>query len=215
MTQDRAHWDALDAYLLRMREKLQRLPHAQVSEILVELRSHILERAGSTNSTITDATVREALDRLGAPDTLAEMYLAENLMDRAERTRSPWVVMGTLFRLAIKSGWALMVFLASLIGYGIAATFFLCAVAKPFYPDHVGLWWNFKDHTLVALGFIWPEQFDREVLGWWIIPLGLLGFTLAALTTTLFARWNIRLMRRSRRNPFVPPSALVSSRSAS
>jgi len=124
------------------------------------------------------------------------------------------VVMRTLVRLAIKSVGALMAFLVSLLGYGVATAFLFCALAKPFCPDRDGLWWNVGDHTLVGLGFIWPQQSDRELLGWWIIPVGLLVSALAALLTTLFAQWNVRFMRRSREGPFFQQRALMSSRSA-
>ena len=214
MNPDKINNKAIDAYLSRVLQKLQKLSSTQICEILVELRSHILDRASSPGAEITDATIHEAIYRLGPPDALAEMYLTENLMGMAEQTRSPWVVMRTLFRLAIKSGWALMAFLVSLLGYGVATAFLFCAVGKPFYPDRDGLWWNVEGHTLVGLGFIWPQQSDRELLGWWIIPVGLLVFALAALLTTWFARWNVRLMRRSRNGPFFQQRALMSSRSA-
>jgi hypothetical protein len=81
--------------------------------------------------------------------------------------------------------------LVSLTGYLIAIGFFVCAVAKPFYPDRDGLWWDARNHTLVGLGFIWPGPPDQELLGWWIIPLGLFIFVFLFFSTTRFARWNI------------------------
>lgn len=86
----------------------------------------------------------------------------------------------------------------SLIGYSVAIGFLVCAVAKPLHPTHVGLWWNTQSHTPVGLGFLWPEPSEREVLGWWIIPMGLGLCCLMFFLTTRFARWNIRRMRRSR-----------------
>src|SRR5215467_3491578 len=53
--------DSIEIYLLQVRNKLQSLPSAQISEILAELRSHILDSIGSSNVPITDATTREAL----------------------------------------------------------------------------------------------------------------------------------------------------------
>ena len=189
--------ETIHVYLLRVKEKLRDLPRAQVAEILTELRSHILDRACLANAGITDATVHQALDRLGPPEDLAEMYLTENLLETAGTTRSPWLVMRTLFRLALKSAWGLGIFFVSLIGYLAAIGFFVCAAAKPLYPSHVGLWWNTESHTLVGLGFIWPEPSEREVLGWSIIPLGVSLGCFMFFLTTRFARWSIRRMRRS------------------
>jgi hypothetical protein len=215
MKSDKTPVDSIEIYLLQIRDKLRGLPGAQVSEILAELRSHILDSISSRNAPITDATTREALDRLGAPETIAAMYLTENLMAKAEISRSPWLVMRTLFGLAIKSAWALSAFLASLFGYGIAVGFLVCAIAKPFYPDHVGLWWDAKSHMLTGLGFIWPAPSDRELLGWWIIPIGSVIFGAALFATTRFARWNIRRIRRSRRAAFDPRRTLASQPFAS
>ena len=70
--------DSIEIYLLQVRNKLQGLPSTQISEILAELRSHILDSISSSNVPITDATIREALEKLGAPETLAALYLTEH-----------------------------------------------------------------------------------------------------------------------------------------
>lgn len=215
MKSDKSHVDSIEIYLLQIRDKLRTLPGAQVSEILAELRSHILDSISSRNAPTTDATTLEALDRLGPPETIAAMYLTENLLAKAEISRSPWFVMRTLLRLAINSVWALGAFLVSLLGYGIAIGFFVCAIAKPFYPDHVGLWWDRKSHMLTGLGFIWPAPSDTELLGWWIIPLGLVICVFLFLSTTRLARWNVRRIRRSRRAHFHPQGTLASQQSGS
>lgn len=214
MKSDKTPFDSIEIYLLQIRNKLRRLPGAQVSEILAELRSHILDSISSRNAPMTDATTREALDRLGPPETIAAMYLTENLMAKAETSRSPWLVMRTLFRLAMKSVWALAAFLVSFFGYGSAVAFLVCAIAKPFYPDHVGLWWDTKSHLPTGLGFVWPAPSDRELLGRWIIPIGLVMCVFLFVVTTRFARWNVRRMRRSHQTPFAPHSTLASSRAA-
>ena len=186
--------DSIELYLLQIRNKLQSLPSVQISEILAELRSHILDSINSRHEAITDV-----LNRLGSPDNIAAMYLTENLMAQAETSRSPWLVMRTLFRLAINSVWALAAFLVSFLGYGSAVGFLVCAIAKPFYPDHVGLWWDTKSHIPTGLGFVWPAPSDSELLGRWIIPLGLTISAVLFVVTTHFARWNIHRIRRTRR----------------
>jgi hypothetical protein len=196
MKSTKAPIDTIDIYLLRVKEKLRGVPGAQVSEILAELRSHILDSVGTPNLAASPNTVEDIIERLGPPEALAEMW-TENLMTQAETSRSPWLVMRTLFRLAIKSPRAFGACLVSVIGYLAAIAFFVCAVAKPFYPERDGLWWDARSHTLVGVGFIWPGPPDRELLGWWIIPLGLLIFVLLFFSTTRFARWNIGRIKLS------------------
>lgn len=214
MKSDKTTVDVIEIYLLQVRNKLQGVSSAQVSEIIAELRSHILDSVSTTNEATTDATKREALDRLGSPETLAAMYLTENLMAKAETSRSPWLIMRTLFRLAIKSVWALTAFLVSFLGYGSAVALLVCAVAKPFYPDNIGLWWDANSHIPTGLGFIFPTPPGRELLGLWIIPLGLAISAVLFFVTTHFARWNIRRIRRSLRAHFHPQGTLASQQSA-
>ena len=213
MKPDKTPVDVIEIYLLKVRNKLQGLSSTQVSEITAELRSHILDSMTTTNEGITDAAKRQALDRLGPPETLAEMYLAESLMAKAETSRSPWLVMLTLSRLAIKSVWALAAFLVSFFGYGASVAFLVCAIAKPFYPDHVGFWWDTTNHIPTGLGFIWPAPSDRELLGWWMIPLSLVIAPVLFVATTRFARWNIRGIRRSRLAHLRPQGTLASQQS--
>ena len=215
MKPDKIPVDSIEIYLLHVRNKLQDLPSAQISEILAELRSHILDSVSCTNVPITDATIREALEKLGPPETLAALYLTENLMVRAEASRSPWLVMQTLFRLAMKSVWALAAFMVSFFGYGSAVAFFVCAIAKPFYPNNVGLWWDTNRHLPTGLSFIFPTPPGREVLGWWMIPLGLVLCVVLFVATTRFVRWNIRRIRRSRRTTLNTQTTLVSQQTAS
>lgn len=214
MKSTKAPIDTVDRYLLQVKEKLWGMPSAQVSEILAELRSHILDSVGTPNAAASPNAVEDTIERLGPPEALAEMW-TENLMTEAETSRSPWLVMRTLFRLAIKSAWAFGACLVSLTGYLAAIGFFVCAVAKPFYPDRDGLWWDPRSHTLAGLGFIWPGPPDRELLGWWIIPLGLFIFVFLFFSTTRFARWNIGRIKRSHRAPRGPKGALRRSEAAS
>lgn len=195
--------DTIDAYLLRVKEKLWGVPSAQVSQILAELRSHILDSVGTPIVAASPKAVEDTIERLGPPEALAEIW-TENLMTQAETSRSPWLAMRTLFRLAIKSARAFGACLVSLTGYLVAIGFFVCAVAKPFYPDRDGLWWDARSHTLVGLGFIWPGPPDQELLGWWIIPIGLFIFVFLFFSTTRFARWNIGRIKRSHKAPLGP-----------
>jgi len=86
----------IELYLRQVRSGLCNLPEPQVADILQELRSHILERAqsgGALSDTVTDAT----LQALGRPLEVASLYVAENVMARAESSRSPWMVLRGVF----------------------------------------------------------------------------------------------------------------------
>jgi hypothetical protein len=190
----------IDAYLSRLRGRLQGANDAEVREIVEELRSHIREKA-SARGEITEAGVDEALVALGSPEELAKEYLTDNLLARTESSRSPVRVLGSLFRWASLSVAGFLVLLASIVGYFLGGAFILCALLKPFHPQSAGLW-VFPDGAddvtySLRLGFSSVPVGGRELLGWWMVPLGLVAGGALVMLTTLFALWCARRYRRS------------------
>jgi acyl-CoA reductase-like NAD-dependent aldehyde dehydrogenase len=84
----------IEAYLAQVRAALQRLPQAEIDEILPELRSHLEDAAGhcaqanrdSPGKNAADAAdaLDAAIESLGPPATLARRFLAGILLARAE-----------------------------------------------------------------------------------------------------------------------------------
>jgi hypothetical protein len=129
--------------------------------------------------------VAGVLARLGSPEHLASLYAAERLLVRAERGGSPWLLATALLR------WASV----SAAGYLLAAGFFIAALVKPFAPGRVGLW-RTADALSLHLGLAGgPAPRGEELLGWWIVPIGLLLGAAAAWLTARLARWAIRRFR--------------------
>lgn len=189
--------EMIDSYLADVGAGLSDLPGSQVAEILAELRSHILDRS-RPGGQVTEVGVRTALDMLGPPKELAAIYCSEFLMARAEKSHSPWLILRTLFGSATRSAWAFAASFICCCGYLIGLGALACAILKPFYPGRDGLWWNTQTHTF-AIGLIWPEPTDSELLGWWMVPIGLVASLVIFVLITGFARWNIRSLRRFRR----------------
>jgi HAAS domain-containing protein len=191
----------MDEYLRELRGALSRFPEREAHDIIEEIRSHIRDSSG-TGGALSQESVTATLERLGPPRELASMYRMENLAERAERTRSPWLVLRTVFHwagLSLRGAWALLV---SLVGYMLSASFLICAVAKPFNPQRVGLWRldEPQDSWSLHLGFRAAPP-GAEVLGWWIVPLGLLvGAGLFLLTF----RFGLSSLQRFRRTLVIP-----------
>jgi hypothetical protein len=187
MTEAEAARRRLDMYLGEVRGTLRGLDPAEVDEILAELRSHVLDRVGG-EAGLNEQAVQQALDGLGAPRALGAGYLGQRMVARVERSRSPWRVLGAVYRLASFSVGAFLLFLVSLAGYGVGASFVLVALAKPFFPNKVGMWvWGKGDDLTISIGSTnRPMPPQAELLGWWIIPIGLvLGSLLLFLTWRL------------------------------
>jgi hypothetical protein len=188
----------LNEWLARLRANLRGLPADEISDIVEELRSHALERGGGGPGALTAASMTLALTALGDPRELAGLYLSERMAARVELNRSPWLILTTVYRLAGMSLDACCVLLFSTIGYAIGGGFVLTALAKPFWPHRVGLWLLpsggadlgiSMGHTLHPVG--------QELLGWWIIPLGLLLGAAILFLTWRFGLAGVRRLGRA------------------
>jgi hypothetical protein len=194
----------IETYLSRVRGRLRGLSGEETREILEELRSHILEKATATGA-ITAAAVDATLAALGGPEELASEYVTNELLARAEFSRSPIRILESLFRWASLSVTGFFVLLGSVAGYFFGVTIILVALLKPFHPDTAGLW-TWRDATgdlnfSLRLGFGSAPVLGREVFGWWIVPIGLLAGCGFLIGTTRLALWCTRQYRRSRTLP--------------
>jgi hypothetical protein len=186
----------LEGFLHDLRARLAGLPAAEVDEIVAELRSHVRDSAGADP---TGRAVAAVLERLGPPAELAAQFATERLLARAQHSGSPWLLLRGLYRgagIGIAGGAAL---LALVVGYVAAASLLVAALMKPFAPDRVGLWRLGSDELSLRLGLApaLPPPRGEELLGWWIVPLGLLAAAAASWITAGFGRWAIRRFRRA------------------
>lgn len=169
----------VDSYLMTLRRSLGALPPEDVNDILREIRGHILERAEASGE-LTNERLVQILKELGRPEDIGPLYQAEAMVARARASFSPKLILLTTLYWAMRSAIGIFVFLAGVLGYILSLTLFLMALAKPFMPDRVG----------VFVGM--PAT--REILGWWIIPVGLVFGPLLMIGTTRLLRWTLRFM---------------------
>ena len=66
----------IDAYLMQLRRSLGELPPEEVTEILQEIRGHILERTEASGE-LTDERLVAILKALGSPEQIAPLYQAD------------------------------------------------------------------------------------------------------------------------------------------
>jgi hypothetical protein len=195
---------SIETFLERLRSRLLGMNADDVHEIVEEFRSHILDKAAGGGE-VTLARVEAALAALGSPEDLAGQYVTCDLLARAEVSRSPVQILHSLFRWASLSVGGLIVLASSLLGYFLSFVFMLLAVLKPFHPKTAGLWIlpGGPDDLQISfrLGFADPPPGGRELLGWWIVPIGLLACCGLLMLTTRFALWCGRQYRKSRELP--------------
>ena len=194
----------IDAYLGRLRRRLRGMNDEDVRDIVQELRGHITEKA-SASGEVTATTVDAALVALGSPEELASQYMTDELLSRAAVSRSPVRILESLFRWASLSVAGFFVLLSSIVGYFLGGALMWCGALKIIHPRTAGLW-AFPDSTgdleiSLRLGFGSVPAGGRDVLGWWIVPIGLVVGCGLVMLTTRFALWCARQYRRSRELP--------------
>ncbi len=181
----------IDTYLMNLRRSLGELPPEEVNDILREIRGHILERAEAAGE-LTDDKLVAILKALGKPEDIGPLYQAEAMVARARSSFSPTLILRTVLRWSMKSALGFVVFIAGLIGYGMGLGFLFSALMKPFLPDHVGAWMG---HGSFSIG-VSDTPGQNDVLGWWLIPIGLVAGLLLVIATTRFLRWMLRFAAR-------------------
>lgn len=182
---------AIDSYLMNLRRCLGQLPTEEINDILREIRGHILERAEASGE-MTDANIVAILKALGKPEDIAPLYHSEALVARARSSFSPVLIVQTVFRWATISIWGFVTFMAGLVGYSLGFGLLVTALLKPFFPDRVGLW-IYDDNVQLGMQ---SSPAAGELLGWWIIPFGLLFGAVFLVLTTRLLRWALRFASR-------------------
>jgi uncharacterized membrane protein len=194
----------IDAYFGQLRARLRGIKDEEVREIVEELRSHVVDKASAFGE-VTPAGVDAALAALGNPEELASQYLTDNLLARAVVSQSPPQILRSLFRWASFSVAGFFVLLGSLIGYFFGVVFILVALLKPLHPHTAGLWalpsssGDFEMSFRLGFGVVPPG--GRDVLGWWIVPIGMVVGCGLVMLTTHIAVWFVRQYRKSRVTP--------------
>jgi uncharacterized membrane protein len=202
MTTSTGAQQKIDSFLGTLRGRLRGMNHDEVGEIVEELRSHIMDKASeNADGEITLAGVDAALTALGSPEELASQYITDTFLARAQMSRSPWQILRSLFRWASLSLAGFFVLLGSMLGYFCGAVFILVAALKPFHPHTAGLWIfpNGVDDPEISfrLGFGSVPLGGKDVLGWWIVPIGWMAGLGLVMLTTHIALWFVRQYRKS------------------
>jgi len=174
--------DQLETWLRDVRKGLSGLPRPEIEETLQELRSHVLDRLGSG-----DAGLDDVLASLGNPREVARL----NLQARAAAPDNDRNTVVSRLQAMARLGWGgARVFLASAVGYGLALYCLVLATAKIVAPARYGLWRlaDPRGDLSVSLGRYAPHAGAHDMLGFWLVPIGVAVGALSAWLTYRFDR---------------------------
>lgn len=193
----------VNGYLFVLEQSLRRfLPPEVVRDAVREIESHVRERVLSADGAPNE---REALEQilaeLGPPLRVAQAYSAERTIDEAMATGRLVPMLRAVRYVAGKTMAGFWVAIGVSIGYTLAVALLITAIAKPLFPDNVGVWVDNASGIPHDLGMRFPAPADEHIVGgYWIIPICLI-LGMAALVWT--NRFTLRFLGwwRKRRRP--------------
>jgi uncharacterized membrane protein len=189
----------IEAYLAALRTHLAPIALSEREEILREIAAHIRDSAE------TGTPIETVLARLGTPAALASEYRDGQLIRAASRSVSPVTLLRATLRVATKGITGILVFFCAVFGYFTGITLVIAAIVKPFAPSHVGVFTSttktvWQKTGQVSTGIQTTISSRHDILGWWIIPLSLIGGAILLIVTTLAIRGFLRLSQQVQRS---------------
>jgi hypothetical protein len=120
------------------------------------------------------------------------MYQVDAVVAKARSSFSPRVVLRGIHRWSMISIWGFALFILGVVGYAIGAALILAGVGKIIAPHQFGA--RVEPNNFFDIG-VNNDPAARDVLGWWLVPVGLAGGTLLFLLTTRLLCWTLRFAR--------------------
>jgi hypothetical protein len=181
----------MDDYLHRIEAQLRTrgINAAERSEMLAELKSHLIDRIAEFQAEGSLDPLGQALIALGNPIEIASELAATANLRVASRSFFPARLLAAAWSMARKFGYGLRLFASGLVGYTLSLGGLLAAVMKIILPNKVGFW-------VGDFGVVWGippnTAFARELAGNWFIPISAWLAILLAVGTTLLLRHQVR-----------------------
>lgn len=198
----------INGYLEQLRSALTGMTVTEREDIVEEIHMHIRERLADPH-----ANLESVLSGLGPADELAQQYCTGVLVQRAQHSISPLVILRAALRWATTGVEGFVVFVIALIGYFGGVAFLLLALIKPFFPANTGFWVGpdqFSFSFRMGATMTNPASPVHEVMGWWLMPVCLtIGSLSLVLTTKLLQfllgrfRWKVPFTSQMHSRPAI------------
>ncbi len=173
-------------YTRTLATKLGKLDKAEADEVIREIESHIHDVVEQAEARGEDLDIAALLRGFGPPEVLAAQYVAHiqsgspppagfRVIQRVKAT----VTRGLYYSMGA-------------FGFSIALAFLLLALAKVLEPSSVGVWSVAGGTSITITWSGSPHPEARELLGYGLVPVALLGAVWCAELT----RRVLRVLRR-------------------
>jgi hypothetical protein len=173
----------VNGYLFVLERSLKTfLPVDVMRDAVREIESHLRERIAASDGAPNE---RDALEKilaeLGPPLRVAQAYSLERTVDEAIATGRVVPMIRALWHLAVSTVAGFAAALGLIVGFFFGVACLAIALAKPIFPDNVGLWIADGNRIPHNFGIQFPAPAGEHVIGgYWVIP-----FSLAAGLVTI------------------------------
>jgi len=163
------------------------LEHRQRADILAEIKAHLLESYIRSDVGDEESRIRAAIAKLGEPEDFVPLWVEERLLEAVQPGTTTRNLYFLLRSNALKGVQQFLFSMIAGFGYLLSFYFFIMAALKIFFPENIGLY--LSPSGIPFLGYVDADEFT-EVLGYWLIPIGLISaIFLQYVITHLVRRW--------------------------
>lgn len=180
-------------YLQRVERLAKGLTTDQRHELMMEIQDHLFESFQQQEGKIEAEKLLNAIDDMGDPEVFVKPLIADHFLDSAKSSFNPKTIFKGLYYYVFGGAKYFLVSILYIIGYLCAFLVTMMALLKPFFPHHIGLFLH--ENGWISFGLLF-EGFANfgivmdktpirlELLGYWIIPIGIVFATLLYLFLT-------------------------------
>jgi hypothetical protein len=145
------------------------------ADVVFELQDHLYESFKRQTGNTECERLEIAIGKFGPLGDTVKPLIAERLFTSASRTMNPRsIALGLVFNMS-RGIRATFRSIAFGLGYILSFAFLLVSLGKPFKPDAVGLFSLPGGGYSLAI-YDQPPAGATELLGYWLIPIGILVF---------------------------------------
>jgi uncharacterized membrane protein len=166
------------------------LEHRQKADILAEIKAHLLESYIRLDVGDEESRISAAIAKLGQPEDFVPLWVEERLLEAVQPGSTTRNLYFLLRSNALKGVQQFLFSMIAGFGYLLSFYFFIMAALKIFFPENIGLY--LSPSGIPFLGYVDADEFT-EVLGYWLIPIGLISaIFLHYVITQMVRQWVLR-----------------------
>jgi uncharacterized membrane protein len=160
-----------DNYFNRIDKMIRSLDKTQKEETKLSIQDHLLDSFQNEKEAEEAVRLLNAIEKMGEPEEYLKPMVADKLLNKASNTMSPLIILKGLYYYIYGGIKRFVVSFSFIMGYILTLCFLLIAILKFFMPNSIGLF--LYPHGGIKLGLGIPAGAAKDILGYWIVPIGI------------------------------------------